>query len=94
MIQEYDRRHLDQKDKVKMSIVTINCGGKTPDSYKELLPVFKSGTPENFEPDIIAVGLQEIVKLNALSIFQGKNTSKMQIWEKLLSDTIEVVYGG
>jgi hypothetical protein len=23
-----------------MMIVTINCGGKTPDSFKELLPVF------------------------------------------------------
>ena len=34
------------------------------------------------------------MKLNALSIFQGKNTSKMQAWEKLLSDTIETVYGG
>jgi hypothetical protein len=40
VIQEYDRSHYDVKDKVKMMIVTINCGGKTPDSYKELLPVF------------------------------------------------------
>ena len=41
-----------------------------------------------FEPDIIVVGLQEIVKLNALSVFQGKNKNKMNEWERLLKDTI------
>ena len=58
-------------------IITINCGGKQPDSYKELLPIFQKDTPPDFEPDIITIGLQEIVSLNALSIFQGKNTSKI-----------------
>jgi synaptojanin len=69
VIQEYDRHHFELKDKIKMVIVTINCGGKQPDSYKELVPLFSKGTPDKFDPDIIAVGLQEIVKLNALSIF-------------------------
>jgi hypothetical protein len=48
------------KEKIKMVIVTINCGGKTPDSYKELVPLFTKGggsTTEKFEPDIIAIGL-------------------------------------
>ena len=31
--------------------------------------------------DIIVVGLQEIVKLNAMSIFQGKNRTKIAEWE-------------
>lgn len=69
VIQEFDRTEFEPKDKIKMIIVSINCGGKQPDSYKELVSVFSTGTPEKFEPDIIAVGLQEIVNLNALSIF-------------------------
>jgi|LauGreDrversion4_2_1035121.scaffolds.fasta_scaffold1263795_1 hypothetical protein len=71
-----------------MMIVSINCAGKTPDKYQELLPVFERQMEGVFEPDIIVVGLQEIVKLNALSVFQGKSKSKMNEWEKLLKETI------
>lgn len=35
------------------------------------------------------VGLQEIVKLNSFSIFQGKNKSKMNEWELILRNAIE-----
>lgn len=37
------------------------------------------------------IGLQEIVKLNSFSIFQGTNTSKMVEWENLLRNAIENV---
>jgi hypothetical protein len=74
-----------------MLIVTLNCGAKQPDNYKELKPLFevKNGSPE---PDIIVVGLQEIVKLNALSIFGGKNRTKINEWEQLLRSTIDSIY--
>ena len=37
------------------------------------------------------IGLQEIVKLNSFSIFQGKNAHKMAEWEALLRSAIESV---
>ena len=44
--------------------------------------------------DIIVIGLQEIVKLNAMSIFQGINTTKMNEWEQLLRNAIEFASSG
>ena len=41
----------------------------------------------------MVVGLQEIVKLNAMSIFQGKNRTKIAEWEQLLRNAIQSVYG-
>ena len=37
----------------------------------------------------MVIGLQEIVKLNAFSIFQGTNRTKMNEWEQLLRLAIE-----
>lgn len=89
VIQEYQTPTGDaSSERIKMMIVSINCAGKTPDKYQELLPVFERQMEGVFEPDIIVVGLQEIVKLNALSVFQGKSKSKMNEWEKLLKETI------
>lgn len=45
-----------------------------------------------FYRDIIVVGLQEIVKLNAMSIFGGKNTTKIDEWKQLLGSTINSIY--
>ena len=93
VIQEYLTHEISGScDRIKMMIVSINCAGKTPDKYQELLPVFERKMDEVFEPDIIVVGLQEIVKLNALSVFQGKNKNKMNEWEKLLKETIGQLY--
>jgi hypothetical protein len=27
-------------EKVKMMVITLNCAGKLPDNYRELLPIF------------------------------------------------------
>lgn len=69
-------------------ITTLNCAGRLPDSYKELVPIFKKQI-DGVEPDIICVGLQEIVALNAVSIWQGENVSRMTEWEQLLRAAIE-----
>ena len=78
-------------EKTNLSIVTLNCAGKQPDSYKDLIPIFQRQL-EGYEPDIIVVGLQEIVKLNAMSIFGGKNKTKLAEWEQLIRSTIESIY--
>ena len=42
--------------------------------------------------DIMVIGLQEMVKLNAFGILKGKNRSKMREWEQLLRLAIEAVH--
>ena len=74
-----------------MKVVTLNCAGRQPDSFKELVPLFEKQL-KGWEPEIIVVGLQEIVKLNAMSIFQGKNRTKIGEWEQLLRSTIDFIY--
>lgn len=57
VIQEFERFYAQGgNEKTNMIIVTLNCGAKQPDSYKELKPIFERKL-EGFEPDIIVVGL-------------------------------------
>ena len=44
---------------------------------------------DKYDRDILVIGLQEIVKLNAFSILQGTNRTKMNEWEQLLRLAIE-----
>jgi hypothetical protein len=37
----------------------------------------------------VVVGLQEMVKLNALSVFQGKDRARILKWEKMLKECID-----
>jgi len=37
-------------------IVSINCAGKMPDSYKELMPIFQKQDATS-DPDIVVIGL-------------------------------------
>ncbi|CDW90862.1 domain and endonuclease exonuclease phosphatase family protein [Stylonychia lemnae] len=78
-----------EEQKVVLHITTINCAGRLPSSYKELIPIFKPQIDGVF-PDIMVIGLQEIVKLNAFGIFKGKNKTRMNEWEQLLRSAIEV----
>lgn len=40
-------------------------------------------------PDIIVIGLQEIVKLNMLSILKGKDKNRVNEWQQILSNVVE-----
>ena len=79
-----------ENQKIFLHITTLNCAGRQPESYKELVPMFSS-LVDDVHPDIIVVGLQEIVKLNAISIFGGKNRTKLNEWEQLLRSALEFV---
>ena len=67
-----------------------------PSSFKDLVPLFKSqmqldqqDAERGSSPDILVVGLQEIVQLNAMNMLQGENQAKMNEWEQLLRSAIE-----
>jgi hypothetical protein len=50
VIQEFERYSLGSNhEKTHLQLVTINCAGRQPDSYKELLPVFERKL-DGFEP--------------------------------------------
>jgi hypothetical protein len=34
-----------EHEKTKMMIFTLNCAGKQPETYRELLPIFQSSAP-------------------------------------------------
>lgn len=39
-------------------------------------------------PDIYIIGLQEMVKLNAKSVIQGKDRERVMLWEKIVSRSL------
>lgn len=41
--------------------------------------------PEGDKPDVIVIGLQEIVKLNAKNIMAGKNKTRNELWQQLIT---------
>ena len=41
VIQEFDRTSAGCTERTSIKIVTLNCAGKQPDSYKELVPIFE-----------------------------------------------------
>jgi hypothetical protein len=54
------------------------------------VPIFESRL-EGVSPDIIVIGLQEMVKLNMSSILKGKNKGRVSDWEQLLRCAIEAI---
>lgn len=74
---------------IKLYIGTWNLAGAKPYETVDLsswLLAFK----DNFIPDIVVVGFQEIVNLNASSILMGGGSSNYKIWNDLvLSNLIE-----
>lgn len=49
-----------------VQIISLNCSGVVPESYKEILPIFEKLNPL---PDLVVIGLQEVVKATVREIF-------------------------
>jgi hypothetical protein len=53
------------------------------------MPIFQNLSKDgHISPDIIAVGLQEMISLSAMNMIYGENPQKMQEWETLLENAI------
>jgi hypothetical protein len=83
-----------KRDFLNIHCSTINCGGQTPESVQELLPIFhvndQASIDQGFEPDIYIVAMQEIVPLNAMSVMK-KDHKKIEEWRKLLEEALDIV---
>jgi hypothetical protein len=91
IVKEIDQYSENQK--INIHLTTLNCAGKQPKDYKELLPIFRPSLQDQdgVYPDILVVGLQEIVQLNMFNVLKGKNKTTIKEWEQLLSNTITFI---
>mmetsp|Transcript_8698 Transcript_8698/g.14747 ORF Transcript_8698/g.14747 Transcript_8698/m.14747 type:complete len:376 (-) Transcript_8698:904-2031(-) len=75
-------------DFLKISVSSWNMGGVVPLSNYDLsqwLFPFKQG----YLPDLIVVGLQEIVPLTAKNIVQNKNSAQVEFWERQIKNCLD-----
>lgn len=72
----------------------MNCGGQSPGSLEDLLPIFEirdqKSINEGFVPDIYVVALQEIVTLNAKNCLM-KDNKKIELWRTMLTKVLGVI---
>ena len=83
-------KQIKESENFIFHFTTLNCGGDIPDSYLELLSVF-SPPDKELRPDIYVIGLQEIVKLDAYQVIQGKNKGQVKSWEKILCQVMATI---
>ena len=78
-------------------VCTWNAGGipSKPNYPYDLTPLFNSSnfvSQEQQSPDLIVVGLQEIVKLNATNILLNQNSSAVSDWRSAIFNSIKKAF--
>jgi len=72
--------------KVTLQVCSWNMGGRKPPTNEEsLLPWLITDA----RPDIIVVALQEIVKLSALNVLPGSNTTNVGLWTEVIANALK-----
>ncbi|CDW75781.1 inositol polyphosphate phosphatase [Stylonychia lemnae] len=74
---------------LNLLMFTWNCAGKAPHHKLDLNNLILPDDKANL-PDLIVIGLQEIVKLNAKSVIAGKNKERNQMWIDLIQKNLQV----
>lgn len=81
------RKYL-QKKSLNIFVGSWNSAGKPPSFANDLTDWFINNinrqTNPNYSPDIIVIGMQEIVKLNASNILIKSNEEKVKQWKALI----------
>ncbi len=73
-------RVFKQTQNITMCILTWNCGGNQPSQTFDISNILML-EDRSIQPDVYIIGLQEMVKLNAKSVLQGKDQARMMLWE-------------
>ena len=69
--------------------MTWNLGGNTPHATMDIGDLMLcEDSPDVPLPEIYIIGLQEMVKLGAQSVIQGKNKEKALLWEQIVSRSL------
>ena len=83
------RSHFQSWQNITVSVVSWNCGGNTPPPTFDITNIvhFEGGEAQ-VTPDVVIVGLQEMVKLNAKSVIQGKDKERALLWERIITNSL------
>lgn len=79
------RSHFQSWSDITVSVVTWNCAGNTPSHTFDITNILHY---EGNAPDVFIVGLQEMVKLNAKSVIQGKDKERALLWERIVTNSL------
>ena len=74
-------------DNIILEVFTWNCAGQAPPPNLDIHDLLAPADPA-IVPDIYVIGLQEIVKLNAKSVIEGKNSERVALWLSLISRSL------
>ncbi|KAK0731107.1 SacI homology domain-containing protein [Lasiosphaeris hirsuta] len=78
-------------EKIRMWVGTFNLNGRTDGIDEDLSPWLCPSELGPIQPEIIAVGFQEIVELNPQQIMNSDPTRK-QLWERAIKRTLDRNY--
>ena len=77
-----------QQKELSLSVLTWNCAGKIPpadfDISQQLYADYANISKQTM-PDIVVVGLQEMVELSTKKVIQGKDKPRAAIWEAIVA---------
>jgi len=82
------QHHFKGKDRVQGCVFTWNLAGNIPSPAFDISNILYPEDP-NIIPDFFVVGLQEMVKLNAKSVIQGKDKQRIQVWEQIIGRSLQ-----
>ncbi|KAH6634362.1 SacI homology domain-containing protein [Chaetomium sp. MPI-SDFR-AT-0129] len=78
-------------EKIHIFVGTFNLNGKTDGIHEDLSPWLLPRELGSIQPEIIAIGFQEIVELNPQQIMNSDPTRK-QVWEQAIKRTLDSHY--
>lgn len=79
--------HFKSWEDIYLNVVTWNCAGNAPPPSFDLTNILYHEGQSKFA-DIFIIGLQEIVKLNAKSVIQGKDRERVMLWENIITNSL------
>ena len=81
------QQHFMTWDKIKVQVLTWNCAGNTPSEKFDISNILMP-EEQGLLPDVFIIGLQEMVKLNAKSVIQGKDRDRVMLWETIVTRSL------
>jgi synaptojanin len=85
-LEKYHQHYISWSS-IKVQVLTWNCAGNTPSATFDISNILLDDSP-GIVPDVYIIGLQEMVKLNAKSVIQGKDKERVLLWEQIITRSI------
>jgi hypothetical protein len=73
---------------IRVKVCSWNLGGREPPVNVDLAQWVLGSPPHRETPDVLVVGLQEMVKLNAKNVLSGASHEVVKMWHGVISTTL------